>query len=197
MGKIKRVASAIILMITFIMVILLFLTKISGNTPEVFGYQFLRISSPSMEPELQVGDIILSKSVEDISLLKIGDIITYDGEFGEYADKSITHEVVVEPYISDGTYYLQTKGTANTYADPEISENQITGKMVCKLTVFSMVYNFFSTPWGLIIILGVLAILFINEAFALGQLIKENDDEEITTEESSSQPCADKETSDN
>ena len=179
------------------MVILLFVTKVSGGTPEIFGYQILRISSPSMEPQLEVGDIILSKDVEDIISVKNGDIITYNGEFGEYAGKSITHEVVVEPYMSGGIYYLQTKGTANAYADPEISENQVVGKMVCKLTVFSAVYNFFATPWGLIIILGVLAILFINEAFALRQLIKENDDEEVTIEESSSQPCADEEANDN
>lgn len=197
MKKIKGILSAIILLITSVLVILLFVTKLSGGTPEIFGYQILRISSPSMEPELQIGDIILSASVDDITTVKEGDIITYDGEFGDYAGKSITHEVVVAPYVSDGTYYLQTKGSANTYADPEITENQVTGKMVCKLTVFSAVYNFFATPWGLIVILGFLAILFINEAFALRQLIKENDDEEVTIEESSSQLGADEEADDN
>ncbi len=144
-----------------------------------------------MEPQLKVGDIILSHRVEDITTVKQGDIITYNGEVGDYAGKAITHQVVKEPYMNDGTYYLQTKGTANTYPDPEIRSDQVTGTMVCKLSLFSTIYSFFMTPYGLIVILGLLGILFINELFALKRLIKENDDEEITTEQASSQPCTD------
>lgn len=146
-----------------------------------------------MEPRLEVGDIILSKEIDNITAVKQGDIITYNGEFGDYAGKTITHEVVVAPHLSDGTYYLQTKGTANDYPDPEIREDQLIGSMVCSLSVLSMIYDFFMTPWGLIAILGFLAVLFINEIFALRQLVKENEDEEATIEISSSQFVDDKE----
>lgn len=140
-----------------------------------------------MEPRLEVGDIILSKKVDDITEIEQGDIITYYGESGEYAGKIITHEVVVAPHELDNTYYLQTKGIANDYPDPEIREDQVVGSMVCSLGFFSAVYNFFMTPLGLITVLGFLAILFINEIFALRQLVKEDDDEELTIEQSSSQ----------
>ena len=197
MKKFKNIFSVIILLVTFVLVIMLVFTRINGKTPELFGYQILRVSSSSMVPRLEVGDIILSQRVDDVTTLKQGDVITYKGEFGNYAGKSITHEVIVEPFQSEGTYYLQTKGIANDYPDPEIREDQIIGKMISTIPIFSAVYNFFMTPWGLIAILGFLAVLFINEIFALRQLVKENDDEEITIENSSSQCSTDKEADNN
>lgn len=197
MRKIKNAISVIILLVTFVLVIGLVFTRVNGEPPELFGYQLLRVSSPSMEPKLEVGDIILSKEIDDITKIAQGDIITYNGEFGDYAGKRITHEVVVAPYLTDDTYYLQTKGTANDYPDPEIREDQVIGSMVCSLGVLSVLYDFFITPWGLIVILGFLAILFINEIFALRQLVKENEDEEVKTENSSSQLVDDEEADNN
>jgi signal peptidase len=150
-----------------------------------------------MDPKLEVGDIVLSHKVDDVTALKIGDIITFKGEYGDYAGKSITHEIIVEPFKSGDTYYLQTKGIANDYPDPEISEDQIIGKMVTTIPIFRVVYNFFMTPWGLIFVLGFLAILFINEVFALRHIVKENDEDEIKIEYSSSQRGTEKEANNN
>ncbi len=173
MKKVIKVLSLAFLIITFIVVVLLVFTRVQGKTPQIFGYQFLRISSSSMEPRLQVGDIILSKKIKDLNTLEIGDIITYKGTQGSYSGKLITHEVVAKPDLhTDGKYYLQTKGVANDFPDPEISELQVTGEMMCKLPVLSSLYRFFQTPWGLISILGILAILFINELMRLFSLIK-------------------------
>ena len=133
MKKFKNIFSVIILLVTFVLVIMLVFTRINGKTPELFGYQILRVSSSSMVPRLEVGDIILSQRVDDVTTLKQGDVITYKGEFGNYAGKSITHEVIVEPFQSEGTYYLQTKGIANDYPDPEIREDQIIGKMILRM----------------------------------------------------------------
>ncbi len=200
MNKFKTIVSAIILIVTFVFVMFLMFTKIMGKTPEIFGYQILRISSPSMEPELNVGDIILSQRVDDVSVLRVGDIITYSGEVGDYSGKMITHEVVTAPHKnseSDNTYYLQTKGSANEYDDPEIRDDQVIGIMKCKLTVLSTVYGIFITPWGLFIVLGFLAVLFINEAFALRQLVKENEDEKRKDQKGSSNIAVDDETGGN
>lgn len=148
-------------------------TRIQGKTPELFGFQMLRISSSSMEPTLKVGNIILSKSVRDVSKLEEGDIITYEGEVGGYAGKTITHQVTVEPYLYGDKYYMQTMGVANGYNDPEISEDQVIGKMVCKVPLLGFLYNFFITPWGLVIILALLVFLFVSEVFNMKNLLKE------------------------
>ncbi len=162
---------AVLLVFTFILVIIMVFTRISGKTPQLFGYQILRISSSSMEPELNVGDIILSKRVDPYTLTD-GDIITYHGEYGSYQGKLITHAVVGEPAEQGGTLYLKTMGIANGYVDPEISAEQVVGKMACKIPLLGDVYNFFITPYGLFTILVFLAIFFINELFSLVKLTK-------------------------
>lgn len=172
MKKFINILSVILLVLTFVVVILLVFTRIQGKTPQVFGYQLLRVSSASMEPKLYVGDVILSHKVKDVNTLKVGDVITYTGNQGSFSGKLITHEVVKSPEINeDGEYCLQTMGIANSLPDPVITDNQVVGKMVCKVPFLSFVYGFFQTYWGLIIILLFLAILFINEIFRLFNLI--------------------------
>ncbi len=135
-----------------------------------------------MEPKLMVGDVILSKRVDDVTTLKYGDIITYKGEYGSYAGKLITHEVVVEPYGPSGEYYLQTQGIANDFADPEISAEQVVGKMICTLPIVAAIYDFFMSPWGLVIVLGFLTILFINEILTLVRISKEKTAESVAVD---------------
>ena len=126
-----------------------------------------------MEPQLKVGDIILSKRVKDITQLKVDDIITYNGEVGSYAGKTITHAVAIEPYKFGDLYYLQTYGTANGYNDPEICETQVVGVMIREMPFLAALYKFFSTPLGLVVILGFLLLLFVNESITLFGLVKE------------------------
>lgn len=185
MKKFKKIISALLLITTFALVIILVFTRIQGKTPQIFGYQILRISSGSMSPELEVGDIILSKRVKDVTSLEVGDVITYNGEFGSYAGKSITHKVITEPYEVNGTIYLQTKGVANNYIDPEISESQVVGKMICVIPFLGAVYGFFMTKWGLAVVLVCLGLLFINEIISLIGISKSSQIESSDSKESS------------
>ncbi len=193
MQKIKNVLSTLLLIVTFVLLIVLIFTRIQGETPRFLGYQLFRVSTPSMSPTLQVGDIIISKCVDDVSDIKVGDVITYRGEEGNYAGKTITHEVVCEPFVSNGVTLLQTKGIANSYSDPLITDDQVIGVMVRTMPLLSAMYSFFMTPWGLVGVLGLLAVMFINELFTLKALVKENresdgdkEEEETSQEEDSS-----------
>lgn len=177
--RIVSVLSTALLVITFLLVVLLVITRIQGKTPQFFGYQLLRISSSSMSPKLEVGDVIISKSI-DASTLKPGDVITYNGEYGSYDGKLITHEVIAEPYEADGKLYFKTMGIANGYIDPEISEDQIVGKMLRTSTVLSAVYGFFVTPYGLFTVLSVLAVFLVTEIFSLKRAVTENTDKKCS-----------------
>ena len=183
MKNFKKILAILLVMVTFLLVMVFVVTRVQGKTPTLFGYQILRVVSPSMEPELMVGDVILTKKVKDVSSIELGDIITYNGKEGSYAGKLITHKVVLEPYEGDdGTIYLQTRGTANYYADPEISGDQVVGMFVRPLPVFTKVYSFFMTPWGLIVILSFLAILFFNEIVSLVRTIADKEDKTADNE---------------
>lgn len=130
-----------------------------------------------MEPMLHVGDVIISKKT-DCSEIIPGDVITYHGNYGSYSGKLITHQVVAEPYEVQGKLYFQTMGIANGYVDPEISEEQIVGKMLFKSDFLSIVYSFFITPYGLITVLVILALLMVSELFSLKNISKQKDESE-------------------
>lgn len=110
-----------------------------------------------------IGDVILGKSVDNPTALKVGDIITYRGS-GQTEGLLVTHKVVVAPYkTADGTYKLQTKGIANDTPDPEISTEDVLYIMVCKLGFIDTLYNLFFSPWGLLIFIAALLLIFIDE----------------------------------
>lgn len=160
--KIKNVVFAVVFVLLGIVMVLTVTTRANGGTPSIFGYSIYRVSTPSMTPALEVGDVILVKECDPLKL-KEGDIITYDGTEGDLKDKKITHRVVEEPYKIGDDYYLKTKGDSNDFADPEVNVSQVTGIYQQKLVFLTWVYDFFLTPWGLLIIIALIITAFFGE----------------------------------
>lgn len=163
---IKNVFFGSLLVILVITLIVNLITRINGDTPVFFGYSVYRVSSDSMTPYLEVGDIILSKQCDPMTL-RYGDVITYNGLTGEYAGKSITHRVIREPYQDGDSFFLITKGDDNPVEDTPVNVSQVSGKMLRKLPLMKVVYQFFLTPWGLILILLLIIVAFTPELLRL------------------------------
>lgn len=153
--------AAVFAALAVIMVITAF-TRFTGGTPSAFGYSIYRVSSGSMSPELQVGDVILVKSVDPMTL-KTGDIVTYKGDAGSLEGLTVTHRVTKEAYGQDGEYYIQTKGDANSDPDPPVNITRVVGKLQSKVPALDALYNFFVTPWGLVTIIALIVLAFFNE----------------------------------
>lgn len=167
-------------------VIFFFIQRVTGGNTTIFGYSVYRVSSGSMEPELSVGDVILSKK-NNAKTLEIGDIITYNGIEGSYAGKVITHRIENIEEIN-GALYFTTKGDANFEVDPVISESQILGEMEFKVPLIGVLYSFFITPYGLIAVLVIILLAFSNEFITLFKLVKRKVQYDVTKEfEESSQ----------
>lgn len=165
--KVINVISTIVLILLIILVILLFLARMSGNSPSIFGYHVFRVSSGSMEPVLNVGDVIIIKETP-ADEIKNGDIITYKAKEGVLEGQDITHRVVAEPQYMRDTYYYQTQGDVNGAAlDPIISYDQVIGKYISKLPLIDKIYSFFFTPYGLIIFVFLIIALFGYEMISL------------------------------
>lgn len=176
--KVKRVLSVVLVAVLVIVLLYVLIARISGETPSMFGYSMLRVSSESMEPELKVGNIILVKKVEPDTLKK-GDVITYQGEEGPVAGKLITHQIVSEPYEKDGLYYFTTRGIkTGALDDPEIDDTQILGKVMCKVPLLGTLYDFFSQWYGLAAFAAVLLISFSSEIMNLISIIRHEDEDE-------------------
>ena len=137
-----------------------------GEIPSAFGYTLCRVSSGSMEPELQVGDVILGKKVSEPEKLKVGDVITFKGEDG-LEGMFITHKIIVAPHEEEGVLMLQTKGTANEIPDSPISGDRVVSVMLGEVWFLNKFYSFFLSPWGLITIVFLIIIIFIDELIAL------------------------------
>lgn len=145
----------------------MFNARISGEAPSIFGYQIFRVSSGSMEPELMIGDVILVKEAEPTDIQK-GDIITYKGEEGDFADKFITHKMIEDPQLVDGEYVFQSQGIVEgALPDPLWYEDQLLGEFVCKVPFIDSVYTFFLKPYGLIVFILVIMVLFGYELISL------------------------------
>lgn len=180
MKKRFRVIKAIVNVLCWIFVAVIVLTlalslisRLNGETPSVFGYSILRVSSGSMEPELKVGDIILDKVVDNPEELKVGDVITFKSV--DYSGLMVTHKIIKAPYEENGELMLQTKGLANDLADKPIKANDVKGVMICKVDYLDTVYNIFLSPWGLVILIALIIIIFFDEIITIVKILTNND----------------------
>ncbi len=123
-----------------------------------------------MEPELEIGDVILTSKC-DGNKVKAGEIVTYKSTSGTMKGKLVTHRVVKPPYKSNGETYVVTKGDANNIDDEPITTAQIQAKLITKISILAFIYNIFITPWGLLLIIGLIIFAFFNEIVILAKAI--------------------------
>lgn len=165
--RICGILGTLILIVLIAVVVLMFNARVSGEAPSVFGYQVFRVSSGSMEPELMIGDVILVKEAKAEDIQK-GDIVTYKGEEGSFADKFITHKMIEDPAYVNGEYVFKSQGTAEgSLPDPDWYEDQLLGEFVCKLPFIDKVYTFFLEPYGLMVFILIIISLFGYELISL------------------------------
>ena len=190
---IKNVVCWTLIIILSFAVITFLLTRFAGATPSLFGYTLQRVSSGSMVPELEVGDVILSRNVgesDELKVvgesdeLKVDDIITFDGS-DQFGEKNVTHRIIVAPYEANGVVMLQTKGDANYIADNPIAFSRVQSLMLKKLDFLRTIYDLFLSPWGLIIFIALLLLVFFDELMNIIRIATGNyrdEDEESISE---------------
>ena len=146
------------------------------NNKSIMGYRVFSVASESMKEEYSIGDIIIIKEVE-ASELKVGDNVTYIGKKGVLNGLVITHKIMSIRKENNDYYYI-TKGTSNEVEDPEISYQQIYGKVIYKTIVFSYVGRLMSNVYS------YYALFTIVGLYASYQVVKiKFEDEEDENEE--------------
>lgn len=181
--KIVNIISTVILVLLIAFVIFLFIIRLSGQTPSIFGYQVMRVTSGSMEPTLMVGDVIMVKETDPSEIHK-DDIISYESIQGDLKGQIITHRVVEEPARVEDTYFIQTQGDVEGAAlDPRITDRQVKGKYLYKLEFLKGIYTFFLSPYGIITFVFVIVALFGYEIISLIISYKSLDEHDEDDEE--------------
>ena len=181
---IKNVVCWTLIIILSFAVITFLLTRFTGGTPSLFGYTLQRVSSGSMVPELEVGAVILSRNLREGDALNEGDIITFDGS-DQFGEVNVTHRVIVVPHDENGVVMLQTKGDANDIADDPIEFSRVKSIVLKKLSFLRTIYDMFLSPWGLIIFIALLLLVFFDELMNIIKIATGNyrdEDEESISE---------------
>ena len=103
---------------------------LSKGYVSVGGYSLFRVVTGSMEPEIPVGSLILSKQT-DIEQIQIGDIVNFRSKESGMLGMVITHRVIQRYEDRSGNILLETKGDANRYTDGLfVDEDNLIGKTV-------------------------------------------------------------------
>lgn len=125
---------------------------------------FYVVSSGSMEPVLQVNDVLIVRDGGSFGDLRVGDIIVFNKP--DSGDRVIVHRVVEIIPRDDGDSIIRTKGDANPSSIPgtdfPITSEDYIGKVIYVLPGIGLITKVISPPVNYIIIAIILAILFFN-----------------------------------
>ncbi|MCR4875034.1 MAG: signal peptidase I [Clostridia bacterium] len=174
-------------LIIFIMVCMLSLLaqRMTGNTPELFGYSTYTVLTDSMAGTYDVGDVVLCKRIKDpLSYMsdtgfKEGDVIAFIAPHNfdiddRLAGYTVTHRIVTEPYYDEetDTWYVQTRGDAYEIMDRvPIPVENIQGKIVGANKSISKIMQFVSKWYGFVTVIAIPLIAILVWQMAI--LVKE------------------------
>ena len=121
-----------------------------------FGWRLDAVYSGSMEPELNVGGIVITRPVA-AEYIAVGDIITFYCPLNE---KLTSHRVIAVEENSSSQF--RTKGDANEDADPFVvpAEN-VVGKVCFHIPYLGYATQFVKTPLVLLLTLGLPGLIII------------------------------------
>ena len=117
------------------------------------------IVSGSMEPNIHVYDVIISKKV-DPSTLEKGDVITFLSNDTRFYGATVTHRIIQEVDKSKGIF--RTQGDANNVSDEALTVgDNILGKVVMRIPQLGRIQSFIATKagWLIAILIPCLAII--------------------------------------
>ena len=159
--------------------------KITGNTPELFGYSTYTVVTDSMKGTYDVGDVVLCKRIKDTlgymqdTGFRKGEVVAFIAPHGFDKDNklqgyTITHRIITEPYYDEetDTWYIETKGDNAIDQDRvPIPVENIQGIIVGTSKGVTKVVQFITKWYGFVTIVVVPLLIILIWQIAL--LIKE------------------------
>lgn len=146
----------IILIYNFVLLFLSLANKIDNVS--LFGYKAFIITTNSMEPQIKIGDVIITKKINEDEI-KEGDIITFSIKDKEM----ITHRVSKIEKSGNETFYT-TRGDNNNVEDKEkITINSIVGKKVLIIPKMGVFIGALENKIILLVVLLVILILLFSK----------------------------------
>jgi signal peptidase I len=164
-GKAKAVVSGLALTAVVLGFYISMMTMSGYTIQDVTGGMFspfMAVSSQSMQPILNYGDLILVKR-EKAENIEVGDIIAFNvpSPYDKVAPSPTVHRVV-EKGSENGEIYFKTKGDNNCDKDPwNVPAQNLIGKYVGKAPYIGMAVLSLKSLYGQALIAALLAASFI------------------------------------
>ena len=135
----------------------------TGKDAFVFGFRPRLVQSGSMEPYMMTNGFCLTKEVNDIEELEVGDVVTFHLEQNG-KKMSITHRIIS---IEDGI--INTQGDNNKASDDYLlTMDNIDAKVVCVFNQTAWLADKWQTPAGKVIFIGI------GFLFSLGYFLRKS-----------------------
>lgn len=143
----KKITSALVtcvLAVSILLCVVVVTQVMSKRYVSMGGYSLFRVVTGSMEPEIPVGALLISKQT-DIEDIEKGDIVTFRSKESSMIGVIITHRVVDIHEGLNGQVLLETRGDANQYADGYfVDQSNLIGRAVYYTKEANVVAGIFS-----------------------------------------------------
>ncbi len=175
------VLTAVVLVVTAVIIVNIVICRAQKKPVSFFGTSFAVVQTPSMEPEIKVGDLIIYHSCK-ISEVESGDNIVFiagDGFDANIKGQSIVHKAMELIKDENGNVIsIITKGVNNPSADRElVTAENLLGKCTFNSAGWGAFFRFLS-KYGIIIIIAIIAIPFIvSQILKIIKLSKQREEE--------------------
>lgn len=161
-----KVLYQIFMILCALLIVIIVFQKITDSNRSVAGYRIFRVVTGSMEPEYDIGEVVISKQIEPEDI-EVGNDIVYLGKFGEYNGKIIMHKVTQIDVDENGERTFHAKGLYSaSIEDPQIKESQIYGVVKFKSGILTILYRLATSIYSSFIIISILVLnVFISFKF--------------------------------
>jgi len=132
-------------------------TLLLGTFVPFFEYQLRVVESGSMAPAIPVGAVTV---VQPAERYQVGDVVMYQRRG---TSEVVTHRIVDER-SEGGVWHYNTQGDANNTPDAfAVTGEEIVGSVAWHVPYLGYVLNFFRSPLGFLILVGLPVLLVITE----------------------------------
>ena len=144
------VAVSVLLVMTVLLCLYAAIQAITQGYVQMFGISMFRVVTGSMEPEIPVGALLLTKATE-IDEIALRDVVCFRSQDSAIWGKVVTHRVV-EILQMDGEVLLRTRGDANLiWDDYLVDQHTLIGKVIWHTedgSVLAGIFSFFTNKVG-------------------------------------------------
>lgn len=174
MKIVLKILYQIFIIICLLLAVIIVLQKVTDSNRTILGYRIFRVITGSMEPEYDIGQVVICKET-DPNDIKVGDDIVYLGKYGEYNGKIIMHEVIGIDRDENNNLNFHAKGLhSSSVEDPQIKVSQIYGVVKFKSGILTVLYKLATSIYSAFIIITILVLnVFISFRFSGKQNIQQ------------------------